>query len=50
MSEKISFLEIKNHPKYKSLLFKTLLEGITNVNEFESVLNSIVNEKYTLFN
>ena len=51
MSEKISFLEIKNHPKYKSLLFKTLLEGIHfNENEFESVLNSIVNEKYTLFN
>jgi hypothetical protein len=50
MSEKVSFLEIKNHPKYKSLLFKTLLEGITNINEFESVLNSIVNEKYTLFN
>lgn len=50
MSEKISFLEIKNHPKYKSLLFKTLLEGIHfNENEFESVLNSIVNEKYTLF-
>lgn len=50
MSEKISFLEIKNHPKYKSLLFKTLLEGITNVTEFESILNNIVNEKYNLFN
>lgn len=50
MSEKISFLEIRNHPKYKSLLFKTLLEGITNANVFESVLNNIVNEKYTLFN
>jgi hypothetical protein len=49
MSEKISFLEIRNHPKYKSLLFKNLLEGITNANDFESLLNNIVNEKYTLF-
>jgi hypothetical protein len=49
MSEKISFLEIRNHSKYKSLLFKNLLEGITNANDFESLLNNIVNEKYTLF-
>ena len=50
MSKKIPFLEIRNHPKYKSLLFKTLLQGITKgVDDFESALNSIVNEKYILF-
>lgn len=50
MSEKIPFLEIRNHPKYKTLLFRSLLEGITkNKNDFESLLDSIVNVKYTLF-